>query len=65
MSRNTETKIILYTYNKGGVGKTTLALHITGVLRKQTSGKIIMVDCDPRPNSWSFYKRRKCLRKIS
>lgn len=54
MIRNT--KIILCTYDKGGVGKTTLATHITGVLFKRDRGRILLVDCDSRPDSWRFYK---------
>lgn len=57
MSSNT--KIILCTYDKGGVGKTTLAVHITGILQKQTQGQILLVDCDPRPDAWIFFKGRR------
>lgn len=51
--------IILCHYDKGGVGKTTLAVHIAGVLRKEQLGQILLVDCDPRPDAWSFYKGRR------
>jgi chromosome partitioning protein len=57
MRRNT--KIILCTYDKGGVGKTTLAVHIAGVLRMQQQGQTLLVDCDSRPDSWSFYQQRR------
>jgi chromosome partitioning protein len=54
-----KTKIILCSYNKGGVGKTTLAVHITGVLLEQGKGQVLLVDCDPRPDSWRFYKGKR------
>lgn len=53
------TQIILSTYNKGGVGKTTLAVHITGAIKQEQLGRVLLVDCDPRPDSWSFYKKRR------
>lgn len=28
------------------MGKTTLAVHITGILLKQKQGRILLVDCD-------------------
>ena len=54
-----KTKIILCSYNKGGVGKTTLAVHITGILLEQKQGRILLVDCDARPDSWRFYMKRR------
>jgi chromosome partitioning protein len=57
MTRNA--KIILSTYNKGGVGKTTLAVHLIGVLNQEERGKILLVDCDSRPDAWSFFKKRR------
>jgi chromosome partitioning protein len=57
MRRNTT--IILCTNDKGGIGKTTLAVHVTGVLHKQRLGQILLVDCDPRPDAWKFFKGRR------
>ena len=54
-----KTKVILCNYNKGGVGKTTLAVHITGILLEQKQGRILLVDCDARPDSWRFYMKRR------
>lgn len=46
--------IILCTHNNGGVGKTTLAIHIAGVLinRKDST---LLVDCDDQADFWQFY----------
>lgn len=50
-----KTRVILCNYTKGGAGKTTLAVHIAGILLEQTLGKILLMDCDPRPDSWKFF----------
>lgn len=50
---------ILCTFPKGGVGKTVLAVHITGVLLSQTKGRVLLIDSDPRPDAWRFYMGRK------
>ncbi len=50
-----KTRVILCNYIKGGAGKTTLAVHIAGILNEQTIRKILLVDCDPRPDSWKFF----------
>ena len=47
--------IILCTHHKGGVGKTELAIHISGILRKQPVGQTLLVDCDSQASSWEFY----------
>ncbi len=50
--------IILCTHNSGGVGKTTLAIHITGVLKsKFPLSKTLLIDCDDQADSWEFYTR--------
>ncbi|USR90638.1 ParA family protein [Phormidium yuhuli AB48] len=54
MDRTTE--VILCNYTKGGAGKTTVAVHIAKVLVEQTIGKTLLVDCDPRPDSWRFFQ---------
>lgn len=51
-----KTKVILCNYTKGGAGKTTVAVHIAKVLVEQTIGKTLLVDCDPRPDSWRFFQ---------
>lgn len=47
-------RIILCTHNNGGVGKTTLAIHIAGILTTQP-GKTLLIDCDDQADSWQFY----------
>jgi chromosome partitioning protein len=46
--------IILCTHNDGGVGKTSLAVHIAGVLQLEL-GRILLIDCDDQADSWQFY----------
>jgi len=46
--------IILCTHHKGGVGKTELALHITGVLRLKRA-RTLLIDCDSQASAWRFY----------
>jgi chromosome partitioning protein len=46
--------IILCTHNDGGVGKTTLAIHVAGALQSQI-GRILLVDCDDQADFWQFY----------
>lgn len=50
--------IILCTHNDGGVGKTTLAVHIAGVLISQYS-KTLLIDCDDQADFWQFYTGRE------
>ena len=52
---NRRTRVILCNYIKGGAGKTTLAVHITGILLERTVGQILLMDCDSRPDSWKFF----------
>jgi len=47
-------RIILCTHNNGGVGKTTLAIHIAGILTTQLS-RTLLIDCDDQADSWQFY----------
>jgi len=49
--------IILCTHNSGGVGKTTLATHITGILASRI-GKTLLIDCDDQADSWQFYAKK-------
>jgi chromosome partitioning protein len=46
--------IILCTQHKGGVGKTTLAVHFAGILISQLN-RILLIDCDTQSNAWLFY----------
>ena len=46
--------IILCTHNDGGVGKTTLAVHIAGVLLNRQESTLL-VDCDDQADFWQFY----------
>ncbi|MFM5983518.1 MAG: ParA family protein [Sphaerospermopsis kisseleviana] len=46
--------IILCTQHKGGAGKTTLAVHLAGILATQLN-RILLIDCDTQQNSWFFY----------
>ncbi len=48
--------IILCTHNSGGVGKTTLATHITGIFASRI-GKTLLIDCDDQADSWQFYAK--------
>ncbi|MBR8836844.1 MAG: AAA family ATPase [Stigonema ocellatum SAG 48.90 = DSM 106950] len=50
--------IILCTHNSGGVGKTTLAIHATGVLSSQSGRTTLLIDCDDQADSWQFYANR-------
>lgn len=44
-------KILTFFNNKGGVGKTTLAVNIAAYLSKQKNKKILFLDLDPQANS--------------
>jgi chromosome partitioning protein len=46
--------IVLCTHNDGGVGKTTLAVHIAGALQSKLS-RVLLVDCDDQADFWQFY----------
>lgn len=50
--------IILCTQHKGGAGKTTLAVHLAGVLTTQIN-RILLIDCDTQRNAWFFYFQSK------
>jgi len=46
-------KVILCTHNSGGVGKTTLAVHLAGILARR--GDVLLIDCDDQADSWMFF----------
>ncbi|BAI89232.1 hypothetical protein N39L_13470 [Limnospira platensis NIES-39] len=50
--------IILCTHNDGGVGKTTLAVHIAGVLLSR-GYSVLLVDCDDQADLWQFFTKGK------
>ena len=47
---------ILCTHNNGGVGKTTLAVHIAGLLLEQ-GDNVLMLDCDDQADFFQFFSR--------
>ncbi|MGI0493517.1 ParA family protein [Alkalinema pantanalense CENA528] len=49
--------IVLCTHNDGGVGKTTLAVHIAGALQTQLV-RLLLIDCDDQADFWQFYSDR-------
>jgi chromosome partitioning protein len=46
--------IVLCTHNDGGVGKTTLAVHVAGALQSKLS-RVLLIDCDDQADFWQFY----------
>ncbi|MDH6100150.1 ParA family protein [Anabaenopsis sp. FSS-46] len=46
--------IILCTHNDGGVGKTTLAVHISGIVLNRED-RTLLVDCDDQADFWQFH----------
>lgn len=46
--------IILCTHNNGGVGKTTLAVHVAGILMMRQQ-RTFLVDCDDQADFWRFH----------
>lgn len=46
--------IVLCTHPKGGVGRTTLAIHAAGALASLL-GQTLVMDCDAQADSWRFY----------
>lgn len=47
-------KVILCTHNSGGVGKTSLAVHIAGYLEAER-GSVLLIDCDEQADAWKFH----------
>jgi chromosome partitioning protein len=45
---------VLCTHHKGGVGKTEMAIHVTGVLRDRLE-RTLLLDCDSQASAWEFY----------
>lgn len=47
-------RVILSTFNKGGVGKTTLAVHLAGALAEDPFQRVLLVDCVDQYDSVNF-----------
>jgi chromosome partitioning protein len=55
-----EPLIILITHKDGGIGKTSLAVHITGVLLSRfPKRKTLLLDCDKQHQSWDFFTQAR------
>ena len=52
MSTEEKTKCIAFVHHKGGTGKTTSCINISGYLKK-TGKKVLLVDLDPQGNATS------------
>lgn len=50
---------VVIAQHKGGVGKTTLATHITGILSEDDLDKCLLIDCDSQGDSFRFYTGRR------
>ncbi|ENX3945586.1 ParA family protein [Photobacterium damselae] len=57
-------KVILSTFNKGGVGKTTLAVHLAGALAEDPFQRVLLVDCVDQYDSVSFLSGTSPDRKL-
>ena len=49
---------IVIAQHKGGVGKTTLAVHIAGVLAENELEETLLIDCDTQSDSFRFFTRK-------
>jgi chromosome partitioning protein len=47
-------KIISFSNQKGGVGKTSLTLHLSGII-EEAGNKVLLIDLDPQGNLSSFF----------
>ena len=47
---------ILSVHHKGGVGKTTTAVHVTGILLEQ-GAQVLLVDGDTQADSYTFFSK--------
>jgi len=51
--------IIVTANQKGGVGKTAIAVHLAHGLQRELGGKIIVVDADPSASVYKHFRRRQ------
>ena len=49
--------IIVSAFNKGGVGKTTLAVHLAGILSSSLD-RTLLIDCVDQHDAWDFFLRQ-------
>ena len=49
---------IVVAQHKGGVGKTTLAVHVAGVLTNELD-KVLLIDCDSQADAFRFFTKTK------
>jgi len=49
---------IVVAQHKGGVGKTTLAVHVAGVLAEDGFEKVLLMDCDSQADSFDFFTKK-------
>lgn len=49
---------VVIAQHKGGVGKTTLAVHVAAILSTGRFNKTLMVDCDSQGDSFRFFTKR-------
>lgn len=47
--------IFLCTAHRGGVGKTTIAVHIAGILAGHYNNRVLVIDCDSQLDSFRFF----------
>jgi Flp pilus assembly CpaE family ATPase len=53
-SRQEEAKVVGFLGAKGGVGSTTIACHVGMELRRQTNGRVLLMDLDLAANTIAF-----------
>jgi len=46
---------VLVAQHKGGVGKTTLSIHVAGILSSERFSKTLLVDCDTQGDFFRFF----------
>lgn len=46
---------VVIAQHKGGVGKTTLAVHVAAILSKGRFNKTLLIDCDSQGDSFRFF----------
>ena len=59
-SRQEEAKVVGFLGAKGGVGSTTIACHIGMELKRQTNGRVLVMDLDLAGNTIAFLMNLNC-----